>query len=745
MCNDDVRSDAVKLLFKIIIFNIIIPMVLVTGALTYWQSKSAKSVEVQVKAQVEDQMDYVAERINSQLIEKQQYLEDKARMFSTIELYYSAINSNNREDWEAIPAYQQWTKDFAIGSVEESDIIDTYVGYKGIDRALDDKWVNLPPGYNSNTRDWFTETVAVNGFHITSPYISANVDNSTMSVTMGYPIYKRGITEGGASDIIGVAALNLDINEIGAIVSELEQRFQSMINLYDINGAVLFDETYESMVAAGTIQPEPGQIMKYSDYIMQMSSGLTREAAEASFNRMASEKGSYIQEYNGRKLIVGHMTMGGGSWILNMTQPFEVNGGALLQAEEMSNITTGATLLVVLIISTILINFLIVKNIIRSSAALERISEGDADLTASIEVSTRDEIGRLGISFNSFVGKLKGWIVQIKDVISETDSVSMQVASSTEETTAAVEEASAILQSISSEVDNLDNSIAQTVSAIEQINSNVTSMDSQITDQASMVEESTAAITEMIASLANVGAITKNKQKATEELSRVAMEGKQQIENTLDIFKQVVVNISSIQEMADSINAISSQTNLLSMNAAIEAAHAGDAGKGFAVVAEEIRKLAETAAQSSANITSMISSVTESVNLTDESVKKTSNMFDEINREVIDTVNAFTEIEHSITELNIGSQQVLQSSEEISTVTNNIQSGSNEIKNGAESILNSSGVVRDVSQKVNSGMKEVTTGNNEILNAMQIMVDHSKKLDSIVNQLKEQFGGFKTE
>jgi methyl-accepting chemotaxis protein len=450
-------------------------------------------------------------------------------------------------------------------------------------------------------------------------------------------------------------------------------------------------------------------------------------------------------DFAGEPLALAHTTLLDGRWVINISQPFAVQGGPVLREELWGNLSIGIILFFILTISTIVIRLTLIRNIVRSREALGAIAEGDADLTVQMESRSKDEIGRMAESFNAFVGRMRNWVNQIKGVISETDEVGAQLSSSTEETTASLEEASAIFRSIEEEGRTLGRSIAETVSAIEQINGNIGSMDGQIEDQASMVEESTAAITQMIASLSNVDGITKNKREATRALSKISDEGKKQIDETSQRFTDLVKSINSIQEMADVINGIASQTNLLSMNAAIEAAHAGDAGKGFAVVAEEIRKLAETSSDSSRNITALIQNVTEMVANSDESVRNTSRIFDDIAAEVSDTVNAFSEIELSISELNTGSHQVLKASEEINELTVQIRSGSGEINHGTSSILEASTKVREISERMLEGMSEVSIGNNEILKAMQLMVSQAERLDKIVGRLKEQFGGFKTE
>ncbi|MGL1890568.1 MAG: methyl-accepting chemotaxis protein [Spirochaetaceae bacterium] len=408
----------------------------------------------------------------------------------------------------------------------------------------------------------------------------------------------------------------------------------------------------------------------------------------------------------------------------------------------MASLIVGVLLAIVIIL---LLRVLVGNPLNELNKKMMILAEGEGDLTNEIIVQSNDEVGELAISVNKFVSKLKYLIIDVKSAVVDSNAVKESIVGSTVESTTAVEEISSNLNSIGGQINTLDENINENATAIEQILSNVNSIDNQINDQAAMVEESTASITEMIASLKNVAQITLSKKETTKSLSKMANEGKNKIDETSSAFKQVVDQIQSIQEMATTINDIASQTNLLSMNAAIEAAHAGDAGKGFAVVADEIRKLAETSAGSSENITNMIKNITTSVSVADKNVDTTSLAFDSILHEISDTIDAFIEIESSVEELNIGGQQVLEASSHINDVTISIKSGSNEIKDGTKSMMVTSSKIQEVSEQVTQGMAESQTGAKEIVTSMQLMINYAKNLEVIVDELQNKFDAFKTE
>ena len=400
---------------------------------------------------------------------------------------------------------------------------------------------------------------------------------------------------------------------------------------------------------------------------------------------------------------------------------------------------------VLVTLSSLILSKKIVTPIKTISSKLAELAEGEGDLTTNIKIVAQDETGQVANSFNTFVNKLRNLMIGVKNIISKTDDIKSNVSSSTTETSASIEEISANLNSIGKQIDVLDTNISDTVTSIEQITQNILSVDDQIISQSAMVQESTAAITEMMASLKNVNSVALSKKETTQALSNVADIGKERIEDTSVTFKTVVNNIKQIEEMASTINNIAAQTNLLSMNAAIEAAHAGDSGKGFAVVAEEIRKLADSAGKSSQLISQSITKITDSIFETDKNIVLTSDTFSQISTEVTDTVNAFSEIEQSVSELNIGGKQILEAINEINDISVSIRDGSGEIKLGTKNMLKNSELIKNVSGIVKNGMLESSSGAQEIVKAMELMLGYAKDLNTVVTQLQEDFGKFKTE
>jgi methyl-accepting chemotaxis protein len=731
-----------KLNGKLLIANVGIPLLLVCGIMGYVLYADIARL---MRAHAQDYRrtaEYFSVVIDQAMSEKIQYLQDQARLPATVDLYPSAIQSFKEADWSKIPAYRKWREVFASGEKQEANVVRTYLGFSGLRPALGKTWLGLPPTYHAYSERWFVSAKEKNGASVSPPFL---IDGGTgIGVTLSYPIYQKDAVEESADRIIGVVAADLDMADIKKLVSDFIAGADYDIGVYDFSGAMLYDSAYERNVASGKLTRPAGLIPGFQDFFVAMDPSADRGKIDSILNGMVKKSGFLEYRWQGKGMLTGYGKSADDEWRVLVTAPSATVIGAELYKSVANDLLIIFLLLLVLLTGTAIISRTIVKNVRTANEALADIARSDADMTRRLTLPTKDEIGELGRNFNIVMEKLGELVSGVKGAIADADGINGRLASSTEETSASLSEISAVFGSLGREAEALDAGLSRTVDSIKRITASVSSMDGQISDQASMVEESTAAITQMMASLNSVNSITTAKQAATERLSVLADEGHQQIDDTRLIFLDVVGHISAIQEMVDVIDSIASQTNLLSMNAAIEAAHAGDSGRGFAVVAEEIRKLAETSAEASTGITDMIGKIHEAVSLTETNVNETAAVFDGMREEIADTVNAFAEIQRAIAELTIGSEQVLTASQRINQVTAQVRSGSSEIALGSKSILDSSEDIRNASLRVNAGLEEINKGSSEIMDAMGAVVDLAANLNDVVTRLREKFGEFKT-
>ena len=401
---------------------------------------------------------------------------------------------------------------------------------------------------------------------------------------------------------------------------------------------------------------------------------------------------------------------------------------------------------IVVLVSLIGYVIFIIKGIIvpvtETSAVMRDIAEGDGDLRKRISERKKDEIGMLISYFNTFLDKLTAIVSSIVGTTEESRRVKDSLIAMSSQAQASVIEISANLNNMKERTGLLNDGIEAAAESVVSMGSSIDELEGQIAEQTAMIEESTASVNEMAASINSVADIVGKRLNVVAEVKKALESGNSRLGTLTATVGAVDGNVDSIIEITKVIDAIASQTNLLAMNAAIEAAHAGESGRGFAVVADEIRKLAETSALKSGEIKQLLIGTTDEVRNASAISVETQETFTQVAKEFIELSYALSEINTSTDELRIGSRQ-------ISDAMNSLQASAVEVRDQSEimgkersSLTRQIETVRSNSSELTAGMEEVATETREIESSVNSLNDQSNVVANVVNTLQSEVSKF---
>lgn len=408
----------------------------------------------------------------------------------------------------------------------------------------------------------------------------------------------------------------------------------------------------------------------------------------------------------------------------------------------VTTISIGAALVLIALLLAFFLSRTLARPIVSIEHTIRQLSSGD--LTGDFAVASHDEIGMLSTNLNGFTRSLKEAISNVQGVSSENVRMKESLIVTTEQASASANEITANTESIDRQMSTLDNHLLSSSTAVQTIADSIKSLDEQIQEQMTMVEQSTASVTEMIASIENVTRITENRRSATERLVATVSSGGDKMAATFDVVKQINDSVDSIKDITGIIGGISSQTNLLAMNAAIEAAHAGESGKGFSVVADEIRKLAEASAENSQEISKILQVIVDRIGVAGAAGSEMNSAFNEIDQEVRELSGSLMEIFSSMSELRSGGDQILSSMTVLRDVSTSVKTSSGTINGSSTDIRTMMTTVQRVSAEVRSGMSEISAGIREISTAVGDVLSIAARLGTVSEALNRDLTRFKT-
>jgi methyl-accepting chemotaxis protein len=571
------------------------------------------------------------------------------------------------------------------------------------------------PGYNPPERGWYKAALANPG----KAYVADVYETSDGKSIVISPVKTVSDDNG---NIIGVFGYDITLGSISKTIENISIGESGHVIMVDDSGKILSDPKNPDLNFTALSETENG----YAEII-------------------GKKPGYYSIKVNGVNHFI-YITK-------NSEYPFANLIGMIPESEVFHEVKSqiiftsifAVILIVIFGVAGLLFSKTITKPISKVGNLLKDIAERDGDLTKRLEIKSNDEISEVSRNFNLFSGNLNNLISRIKNSSTKLSNTGESLQNNMESTATSVNEITANINSSSKLFENQQTSVSDTASAIEQISRAMESLNNMIEDQSASVTESSASIEQMVANINNVNKVFSVLGDNYKLLVETSNDGKKKLNIVNGQINEISVQSGNLMETNHVISGIAAQTNLLSMNAAIEAAHAGDAGKGFAVVADEIRKLAENSASSSKEIAQKLNAVKEVIDTIVDSSQQAEETFDKIMDVVTNIDNLRYEVENSMAEQIEGSKQILEAISNINNITNSVKNGSLEMNTGVSQISSELEKFKQTNTEVFNSYKEITKGTNDINNSINDIKHIADTTNEVISQIRNELSGFKLD
>ncbi len=565
--------------------------------------------------------------------------------FTNYDQRLSDIDSNKQ--------YQQVTEFFKFFSTQDSAIKSVFFGSANTFEYFDLNGRYTNAEYFTNKRPWWDYGINQGQMYVTDPAVDNN--DGSISATVTGPYYLPN------GKFLGIGGIDILISTIAKdLLSKIKYQGEGEAFLITSSGKLVFFPGFNSDF-------QPGELMEVIDTKFDESAGFTQLQEQV----LNNSSGLATVEWQGEKYQVAFNGVSSDYPKFNWKLGFMVPEKLIAEPVTKAFWSSGFVVLVIIILIALVVFLMILpltKRINHLHETMHDIAAGDGDLTKRIEEVKNDEIGQLVVEFNIFIDK-------IQTLVKETVVITEEVGQSTDTASSISQHTTEIIEEQKQEIDMVAtsaNELAQNSSEIAH-NANLSqelanNAETQVGKGAAVVNQATIGISQLAENVSSA-AVVVNKLKEDSQ---------------------------SIGEVLNVIRGIAEQTNLLALNAAIEAARAGEQGRGFAVVADEVRTLASRTQESTASIENIIdelqSSASKAVTVMESSqieaqtsvglTEQVQEVLTEITGVITDIQSQTQEIALSVTQQSTVAEEVSKNIENVRTLTDDTVQGAAEMSDG---------------------------------------------------------------
>jgi methyl-accepting chemotaxis protein len=375
---------------------------------------------------------------------------------------------------------------------------------------------------------------------------------------------------------------------------------------------------------------------------------------------------------------------------------------------------------------------------------MENLSSAHKDLTRRITVCSVDELGTFAGMVNTLCDYLGNGMREIKNGQKELSAAGHRMEENASDMANSINRISTTAENVLAKTQNQMENVKTSSQAVHRIFDHIKSLEESVAVQTTSMSQASSAVEEMVGNIASIGSVTEKMASQFKTVGEAAEKGSSIQKESNERVREIVTQSQTLQEANKIIATIAAQTNLLAMNAAIEAAHAGEAGRGFSVVSDEIRKLAENSSVESKKISVELKQIVKTIEQIVKDSEASGKAFAEVSGRIDETERLVTEVDHAVREQKTGADQVMDSLKVMNEITTKVSDGSNDIGIGAEEIVREIDALQVSAGEIESRMEEMSDNIKNLNSGAQEVSNLAGNTRSSIQKISDIADGFET-